>query len=212
MTAKPKKPALTAVVDPERAKQLARNVLSPSIGAAVIAHSYSVHGDVDIAELYEQIADQCRSAHDGNLKRAESMLTAQAHSLDAIFTNLARRASLNLGEYIGAAETYLKLALKAQSQCRATLETLAAIKNQPVVFAKQANIAHGPQQVNNTLSASITRAGESEKPQTELLEQQHGQRLDTGTAGAASGSYQTVATLEAIHRPAQRRRKSHGEP
>ena len=98
MTAKPKKPALPAVVDPERAKQLARNVLSPSIGAAVIAHSYSVHGDVDIAELYEQIAGHCQSAHDGNLKRAESMLTAQAHSLDAIFTNLARRASLNLGQ------------------------------------------------------------------------------------------------------------------
>jgi hypothetical protein len=37
------------------------------------------------------------------------------------------------------------LALKAQSQCRATLETLAAIKNpQPVAFVRQANIAHGP--------------------------------------------------------------------
>jgi len=48
-----------------------------------------------------------------------------------------------------AADKYLRLALKAQGQCRATLETLAAIKNPPVVFARQANIAHGPQQVNN---------------------------------------------------------------
>jgi hypothetical protein len=99
----------------------------------------------------------------------------------------------------------------AQGQCRATLETLAVIKNPPVVFAKQANIAHGPQQVNNN-SADIARASESEKPQTQLLEQQHGERLDTGTASAASDSYQTVDTVEAIHRPAQRRRKSSGKP
>lgn len=211
MTAKPKKPAPPAIVDPARVKLHAQKVLSPSIGAAVIAHSYSVHGEVDIAELYEQLADHCQAAHDGNLKRAESMLTAQAHSLDAIFTNLARRASLNLGQHIGAVETYLKLALKAQGQCRATLETLATIKNPPVVFAKQANIAHGPQQVNND-AASFAPASESEKPQTELLEQRHGERLDTGKARAASGSYQTVATVEVVHRPAQRRRKSHGEP
>jgi hypothetical protein len=36
--------------------------------------------------------------------------------------------------------TYLRLGLKAQSQCRATLETLAAIKNpRPVAFVQQAN-------------------------------------------------------------------------
>ena len=39
----------------------------------------------------------------------------------------------------------MRIALKAQSQCRATLETLAAVKNLPVVFARQANIAQGPQ-------------------------------------------------------------------
>jgi hypothetical protein len=32
-----------------------------------------------------------------------------------------------------------------------TLETLATIKNPPVVFARQANIAQGPQQVNNQM-------------------------------------------------------------
>jgi len=48
-----------------------------------------------------------------------------------------------MGEYVDAADTDMRLALRAQSQCRATLETLAAIKNPPVVFANQANIAHG---------------------------------------------------------------------
>ena len=53
----------------------------------------------------------------------------------------------------GSSKMREKLALKAQSQCRATLETLAAIKNPPVIFVKQAN---GHQQVNNGVAASHT--------------------------------------------------------
>jgi hypothetical protein len=61
-----------------------------------------------------------------------------------------------MGEHFDAFERYLRLALKAQNQCRATLETLAAIKNPPVVFTKQANINHGNgnQQINNGTLAS----------------------------------------------------------
>jgi hypothetical protein len=36
----------------------------------------------------------------------------------------------------------MRLALKAQAQCTRTIETLAEIKNLPVVFAKQSNIFH----------------------------------------------------------------------
>jgi transposase InsO family protein len=44
----------------------------------------------------------------------------------------------------------MRLALKAQSQCRATVEALAEMKNpKPVAYVQQANIANGPQQVNN---------------------------------------------------------------
>jgi hypothetical protein len=44
-------------------------------------------------------------------------------------------------------------AFKAQAQCRATFETIALSKNPPV-FARQANIAQGPQQINNTMSVA----------------------------------------------------------
>ncbi|MBT2323137.1 hypothetical protein J7E62_12355 [Variovorax paradoxus] len=67
--------------------------------------------------------------------------------MNALYTELARRASLNMGEYLAA--TYLRLAMKAQSQCRSTIEALAEMKNPPVVFARQANISNGPQQVSN---------------------------------------------------------------
>jgi hypothetical protein len=57
----------------------------------------------------------------------------------------------------------MRLALKAQRQCRATIETLVMAKNPaPVTFVKQANVAHGPQQVNNGPPAEASRARESE--------------------------------------------------
>jgi hypothetical protein len=71
--------------------------------------------------------------------------------LDAIFNEMARRAALNMGQHLGPTETYMRLALKAQSQSRATLETLAEIKNPRPVYInpQQVNHTNGPQQVNN---------------------------------------------------------------
>jgi hypothetical protein len=108
-----------------------------------------------------------------------------------------------MGEYIGAAETYMRLALKAQSQCRATIETLALMKNpQAVTFVRQANVAHGPQQVNNVPQPSsnqASRARESENRPNKLLEQQHGERLDPGAAQTTLGTDPALATVGEIN-------------
>jgi hypothetical protein len=49
---------------------------------------------------------------------------------------------------------------KPQAQCRATIEALAEIKNpRPVAFVKQANIAQGPQQVNNRIESGADPRG-----------------------------------------------------
>jgi hypothetical protein len=109
-----------------------------------------------------------------------------------------------MGEYMNAAETYLRLALKAQGQCRATLETLAVIKNpQPVAFVRQANIAHGPQQVNNgpAQPGEPSRARENGNQQNKLLEEQNGERLELETAGAASEADSSLEAVGAINRP-----------
>lgn len=76
---------------------------------------------------------------------------AQAVSLNALYTQLAYRA--RNAEYVDSFDRYLRLALKAQGQCRATLETLATMKNPPTVIARQANITSGPQQVNSSFGA-----------------------------------------------------------
>jgi hypothetical protein len=77
-------------------------------------------------------------------------------------------------------------------------ETLAAIKNpSSVAFVRQANTAHGPQQVNNHIAAS--RAQETENRQTKLLEVEHGERLDIGATSTAIAAHQELETVAAIN-------------
>jgi hypothetical protein len=134
----------------------------------------------------------------------EEMLYGQSVALQTIFTSLARRSVQNAGEYMDAAEKYMRLALKAQSQCRATLETLAIIKN-PQPYIKQANISQGPQQVNNSFGKSTGAQAETSRENfqsgpNKLLEQQHANILDTRAQGQASRINQNVEALEKVNR------------
>lgn len=179
----------------------ARAISQPEVRASAIIqefHGESLNVNAMVNELREQVAEVQR----GDMKRPEAMLVAQAHALDALFCSLARRSHANSNAgYLDAAERYLRLALKAQSQCRTTVEALAEIKNpRPVAFVKQANIAHGPQQVNNGVSAA--RAGEIANPSNELLEAQHGNYLDACAAGAAIGVNSELATVAEVNRAA----------
>ena len=149
--------------------------LSPVVGNAVTARTFTkgTFGAIDLTDSVEMIAEAVTKVQSGDLSAVEATLTAQAAALNAIFSELARRAALNMGKYLPATETYLRLALKAQSQCRATLQTLAEIKfPRPLAFVRQANIAHGPQQVNNGggTASDPTRAGISTTQSNELLE------------------------------------------
>lgn len=194
---------------PDKARMDALCALSATFNAAALTQAFSIQGELDLGELIKGLATRCQEVHDGNLRRAENMLIAQAHSLDAMFTSLARRAVAQdaLMQY----EAHMKLALKAQSQCRATLETLAVIKNPPVVYAKQANFANGPQQVNNDANG-LAGVREIEIKPNELLESNHGQRLDTRTTSAPRGSNQAMATVEAVHRTANAKGQGCSKP
>lgn len=203
--------------DKSRDALIAELALGGIINGATLTVDFSKgnYGELSLTECISELGKKVRNVHKGNLQDAETILTAQAFALDAIFTSLARRAQMNMGEYMDAADRYMRLALKAQGQCRTTLETLAAIKNPPVVFAKQANIANGPQQVNNTVNKSdgsfesSTRthapahAGNSNSVQNELLEDRHEQGMDIGAPGAAISRDPAMATVGEIHRPAQ---------
>lgn len=201
--------------DPEATKAHAEKLVNlamlPTTNAAILCGRFGNVSDAgEFWSLSRSLAEQCEAVNRGELTHAEHMLLMQAQSLDAIFTNMAQRAAVNLGEYLDATETYMKLALRAQSQCRATLETLAAIKNPPVVFAKQANIAHGHQQVNNGLLP--TRAEKNENKPNELLGHDDDEWLDSGAAGTASGSDPAMEAVEIIDGPAHGSGKGRRQP
>ncbi len=175
----------------------ARVFLRPSMRAAITTAEFTPIelDNIGLHALAQAMDEHTQAINKGDLKHAEAMLVSQAHSLDAIFHQLAWRA--NEQKQLKQYETTFKLALKAQSQCARTLEVLAKIKNPPIVYAKQANIANGPQQVNNSISP---HAGETEKQKNELLEHTHGERLDTGTTGTTSGINQNLETVETLDR------------
>ena len=218
VAAKPKLVAtFTDAPNKEEAEARARMALLPSVNAAAVAIEYMKPlGEQNIGALVTKLSDDIEALNAGDMQRTEAMLFAQAHALQAIFMNLARRATAQ--EYLKTWEAYLRMAMKAQNQCRMTLETLAMIKSPPTVFAKQANINHGgQQQVNNGAAppapASPARAparkgaARTRKPKTartELLEANHAQRLDTRATDKTGGADPHVEAVGAIHRPAHR--------
>lgn len=167
--------------DTDKAEAMAAMATKPSVHAAAVMIEYTQPlGEQDIGSLMSAISCQVEDVWAGSMKQPEAMLYGQAQALQSIFMNLARRATKQ--EYLKQWEAYLRMALKAQNQCRMTLETLAAIKNPPVVIARQANINNGgQQQVNNGsptanehFAREHTRAANLTTEKTELLEASHG--------------------------------------
>ena len=75
------------------------------------------------------------------------MLTSQALTLDAVFTEMLSRATQNIGKYPDAVERYMRLALKAQSQSRATLETLVKMHQPREQIVRHVHVYEGGQAV-----------------------------------------------------------------
>ena len=194
------------------AVQKARLAVSPSLNGATVIQAYqgNVMGkDVELGGLIDQLRDTFTEVKGGGLHKLEAMLISQATALQSIFTGLARRA--NLQEYQKNFESFLGLALKAQAQSRATISALVELKYpRQATFVKQANIAHGPQQVNNTSTQNSgtqqstqnsnqgnkhAHADKTETEQNKLLEADHGERMDTRAQGAASRVDPHLATV-----------------
>jgi hypothetical protein len=194
-------PSDTAAMEELSRTTMARAMTQPEVRSASIIQRFD--DNLDINHLAKELRYQSAMVRSGDMSRAESMLIAQAHSLDALFGNLTRRAHGNMeAGYLQATETYLRLALRAQNQCRSTLETLSTIKNPPVVFAKQMNVANGPQQVNNGVLAQPepARTLENEIAQNELGEHRHELLENTRASSITGRAVPEPEALGAIHR------------
>lgn len=153
--------------------------------------------EIDTPALLATLRDQAAAVQGGNLAHAEAMLINQASALQALFVRLSERAMEQA--HMPNLEGFMRMALRAQSQCRATLETLAAIKNPPIVYARQANVTTGPQQINNG-TAAPARAREIESEQSQLSGGTHELLPDTRASGNASRVNPALETLGEIDR------------
>ena len=111
---------------------MARTILDPSVRHALSASAFAGQAfgtsvEAGITEFAGYVRSAGGRAEGGDLSMTSQMLTAQAITLDTMFSEFARRAALNVSEYLEAAERYGRLAMKAQSNCRATLEALAKL-------------------------------------------------------------------------------------
>ncbi len=122
--------------------------------------------DLTLHEMTMAVTERADEVIAGNLTGLERRLAIQANSLDTIFNRLADRAAQNMGQHLDAVEKYMRLALKAQAQCRATIETIHLMHN-PTQIIRQTNIAQGHQQVVNGTQGG---AGKIESVQSKLLD------------------------------------------
>jgi len=204
-----RKPETTAPFEPEPTEEekktalfLARLATEPSVNAALVIAAFGHPlGDLQLNALVRRLTDGAKFVAANDLSKCEAMLYAQAHALQVIFMSLGQSAARDMGQRLDLTERRMRIALKAQNQCRMTLETLAALKRPPLVVTQQTNIANGPQQVNNgpptpcDVQDGRARTGETQPAQNELLGIQDGERLDGGTTCAASGADPAMAAM-----------------
>ncbi len=197
---KPRKAILCqADDDPEVThRNYAQTVTAPEVAAFRILSACEQPGlkdQLDTPAMLRLLKDRGESVNRGDMTHAEQMLSAQATALQTLFTRLAERA---MGQsHMPNLEAFMRLALRAQSQCRATLETLATIKNPPMIYAKQINQTTGPQQINNAV-VSPSQARPIENTPNKLLEADNGKWLDAGTTGTTSGVDSEMAPVGAV--------------
>lgn len=210
-TKNPKALSIPRTPDQSEAQATANAALNPAVNAAVLIDTYQSNllGDVDTDALVATLRTSMEKSTAGDLSGLEAMLIGQATALQTIFVSLAKRAQHQQRQQ--HLEAFLGLALKAQSQSRATIQAVIDLKfPRQATFVKQANIAHGPQQVNNgqRIGGDTLRALENQTEQNELLEglTYGGAQVDTRTAAAAARGDPAVAALATSHRPNKRGR------
>ena len=190
MMAKAKKIRVEPEADNTKSKVAATIACEPTFKAALTAQLYAPAPgqELDTVAMHSKTAELAYYAKNEGLGEIEVMMAAQIYALDSIFHYTAGRAKANMGQYPHAADMYMRLALKAQTQCRSTAETLSAIKN-PRAYIRQTNIAQN-QQVNNS--------GNFSDQANELLSEQKHETLDFGGKSASGRTNSALAALEAI--------------
>ena len=113
-----------------RMREIAAQAVDPCVTSSMVVAAFweeARGSSIDPEAGYDVIQDAVDAVRDGTMAGPKATLVGQAIALNAIFAEMARRGGAMLGRPGNAAERYLKLAMKAQTQCRATLQSLNEI-------------------------------------------------------------------------------------
>ena len=195
-----KKKAATALAKQDKqaeSERYAKASLSASTMSAVLSADFSksIFPDVNLADSISALSEKICTIQAGDMKPIEAMLIGQAQALQTMFVSLGRQAAskTSLPQYTA----FMNLALKAQSQSRATIQALVELKYpKQATFVKQANISNGHQQINNaTNTHAPAHAREIENQPNELLREVNNATLDTSGTATTSAIDKAMATV-----------------
>ncbi|MBL0767764.1 hypothetical protein JI743_02970 [Sphingopyxis sp. DHUNG17] len=135
------------------AETMARAMIGPYLRHGIVSSALTekmvgkLPGQPQLDDFGRALKAKAEIACKGDMAAATEMLTAQAHSLDALFTELSRRAIINFGDYPLAAERYARLAFKAQANSRATLEAVAKLHRPREQTVRHVHVNEGGQAI-----------------------------------------------------------------
>lgn len=185
-----------------RDRAIADTVLDGVTGAATAAHRFAdvqVAGGLSLRDTVESLRAIAAADRTDAVADVEKVMRAQVATLSVMFTELTKRAACHLDGSPQMLDAYLRLAFRAQDQCRRTAETLATIGNPAaVVIAK--NINNGSQVNIGALHQATLHAHDndpSRRGNAIAIEQ-----LDTGTAGTPVGSDPRLEAMDSVNRTA----------
>ena len=182
----------------------ARVMTNGQCNTVVVQHYlHYVNGGSNVQALSKVSSAQARAIGGGDFSSLEYMLLTQATALQAMFVDLATRAKLQ--DRFDGIQTMTTLALKCAAQSRQAVTALAELRMpKTVMFAKQANVTSGPQQVNFGVMApaSPARAEEIQNRPNELSGATHGLLQDTRTSCAAGGADPHLSAVGTLDRAA----------
>ena len=135
-----------------KGQTMARTLLDPvarhaSLSSVYADQAFGNDANLSITDTAALLEEELGKAAAGDMTLASRILTSQAVSLDAIFTELARRSAANMGQHLDATERYMRLALKAQSASRSTLEALARLHQPREQTVRHVHVNSGGQAV-----------------------------------------------------------------
>ncbi|MDA9625669.1 hypothetical protein N9S57_02750 [Luminiphilus sp.] len=140
-------PVVKGKTELETAERIAKLAVSPEMSSQrVVAASERDKGldeYLDIPQLMVVLKAESGRLSEGKSEDVGPILANQALALQSLFSRLTERALSQ--SHMSNIEAFMRLALRAQSQCRATLQTLSTLNKSPTVYARHANVATNQQ-------------------------------------------------------------------